>query len=138
MKHLSLLILALLFSVNNFAQEQTKESKKLYIEIDYFHRTARCATCNSIEENINKVLDRYFADEVKSGKLSFYTINFQEKEDTAKINKFYVDAPILVITRYKKGKEKTKGLTAFAFDNSLHDPKKFMDGLRDEINQMFR
>ena len=33
MKHLSLLTLALLFSLNNFAQEQTKESKKMYIEI---------------------------------------------------------------------------------------------------------
>ncbi len=138
MKHVSLLILVLLFSPNNFAQEQTKESKKLYIEIDYFHRTERCASCLSIEENIQKVLDQYFVDEVKSGKLSFYTINYEEKEDTAKINKFYVDAPILVITRYKKGKEKTKGLTAFAFDNSLHNPEKFMNGFRDEINEMFR
>ena len=138
MKNLSLLVLALLFSINNFAQEQTKESKKLYIEIDYFHRTARCASCMSIQENIQKVLDLYFTDEVKSGKLSFHLINYEEMEDTVKIKKFDVEGPTLVITRFKKGKEKIKDLTEFAFDNSLHNPQKFMNGLRDELNEMFR
>ena len=138
MKQLSLSILALIFIGCSFAQEPTKESKKLHIEINYFHRTTRCETCTSIENNINKVLNADFSDEIKSGKLSFTLIDFQEMEDTAKIKKYDVEVPTLVITKFKKGKEKTKDLTGFAFDNSLHNGQVFRDGFRDEINEMFR
>ena len=89
-------------------------------------------------ENIQKVLDQYFADEVKSGKLSFHLVNYEEMEDIVIIKKFDVEDPTLVITRFRKGKEKTKDLTEFAFDNSLHNPQKFMDGFRDELYEMFR
>jgi hypothetical protein len=138
MKQINLLILAFLLFGGSYAQEIKKESKKLYIEINYFHRTTRCKTCMSIQKNIQKVLDEDFANEVKSGKLSFHLIDFQEMTDTAKINKYSVEDPTLVITRFKKGKEKTKNLTDFAFDNSLHNGKVFRDGFRDEINEMFR
>lgn len=138
MKQLSLSILALLFIGCSYAQEPAKESKKLHIEIDYFHRTTRCETCMSIQENIQKVLDQYFVDEVKSGKLSFQIIDYEQMEDSNKINKYEVEDPTLVITKFKKGKEKTKDLTEFAFDNSLHNGQGFREGFRDEINEMFR
>ncbi len=138
MKQLSLSILALLLIGCSYAQEPARESKKLHIEIDYFHRTTRCETCMSIQENIQKVLDQYFVDEVKSGKLSFHIIDYQENEDSTKINKYEVEAPTLVITKIKKGKEKSKDLTEFAFDTSLHNGQVFRDGFREEINEMFR
>ncbi len=138
MKQLSLSILAILFLGYSYAQEPAKESKKLHIEIDYFHRTDRCETCMSIQANIQKVLDDDFTDEIKSGKLSFHIIDYEQLEDTSKINKYEVEAPTLVITKIKKGKEKSKDLTEFAFDNSLHNAKVFRDGFREEINEMFR
>jgi hypothetical protein len=138
MKKLNLSILALLLIAISYAQEPAEKSKKLHVEINYFHRTTRCKTCLSIQDNIQKVLDQDFANEVKSGKLSFHLIDFQEMSDTAKINKYSVEDPKLVITKFKKGKEKTKDLTDFAFDNSLHNGKVFRDGFRDELNEMFR
>ncbi|OQX78838.1 MAG: hypothetical protein B6D61_04620 [Bacteroidetes bacterium 4484_249] len=110
----------------------------MYIEINYFHRTNRCETCMSIQENIQKVLDLDFADEVKSGKLSFYLIDYEAMEDKDKVEKYNVEDPTLVITKFRKGKEITKDLTEFAFDNSLHNGQKFRDGFRDELNEMFR
>ena len=92
----------------------------------------------SIQENIQKVLGQYFADEVKSGKLSFHIIDYEAMEDKYKIKKYDVEDPTLVITKFIKSKEKTKDLTEFAFDNSLHNPQKFMNGLRDELYEMFR
>lgn len=138
MKQLNLLILALIFIGCSYAQEPKMESKKLNIEINYFHRTTRCETCISIQENIQEVLDQDFPDEVKSGKLTLYFIDYQENEDSTKINKYEVEVPTLIITKIKKGKEKTKDLTEFAFDTSLHNGQVFRDGFRDEINEMFR
>ncbi|RLD52791.1 MAG: hypothetical protein DRJ05_17125 [Bacteroidetes bacterium] len=92
----------------------------------------------SIQENIQKVMDQHFADETKSGKLSFHIIDYQQMEDTSKINKYEVEDPTLIITRFKKGKEKTKDLTEFAFDTSLHNGKVFRNGFHEEINEMFR
>jgi len=138
MKNMILFGLVLLFSLNNFAQEQVKESKKLTVEINYFHRTQRCATCMSIQENVQKVLDLHFADEINSGKLSFHIVNYEEMEDKDKIEKYEVEGPTLLITRIKKGKEKTKDLTDLAFENSLHHEQKFMDGFQEELNDMFR
>jgi hypothetical protein len=135
MKNLTLLTLAVFFALFSYGQE---ESKKYVVEINYFHRTERCKTCNSIEANIEKVIKANYADEIELGELVFTSIDYQAEEVDAKVEKYEVDAPTLVITRIKKGKETTKDLTKEAFDKSLNEGAAFRKILEETINEMFR
>lgn len=135
MKKLALLTLAILVSAISFGQEV---NKKTIVEINYFHRTERCKTCNSIETNIEKAIQANYADELKSSELIFNSINYQAEEVDAKVEKYKVDGPTLVITKSKKGKETTEDLTEVAFDKSLNEGAAFRKVLVETINEMFR
>jgi len=138
MKKSSFLFLALLLSVFAFGQVESAKSYLTKIDIFYFHRTDRCQTCMSIEENTKTTLKTYFADEVMNGVIVFQSINFEGDTDTGLIEKYKADGPSLFMTRDKNGKEKTKNLTDFALENSLYNPEKFNKGLRDDLNKMLR
>ena len=138
MKKTTLLFFAILLSVFAFGQDKKAKSNKTKIDIYYFHRTERCNTCMSIEENTNYVLENYFADELKDGTISFKSINFEGDADKEIIEKYEADGPSLFLTKVKKGKETTKNLTDFAFENSLYNAEKFNKGLRDNINKLLR
>jgi hypothetical protein len=138
MKKISFLIVALLFSTICFSQDEPENSKKTRIDIYYFHRTVRCETCTSIEENTQKTLDQYFSDELEDGSIKLYSIDYEENTEKELIEKYDVSGPALYLTKVKKGKETSKDLTDFAFDNSLYRSRTFKEGLRDEINALFR
>ncbi len=138
MKKTSLILFAILLSAFSFGQKENNKSSKTQIDIYYFHRTDRCATCISIEENTRNTLDQYFANETKDGTITFRSINFEGDTDTEIIEKYDADGPSLFITKVKKGKETTKNLTDFALENSRYNPKKFNKGLRDNLNKMLR
>ena len=138
MKKTSVLFIAVLLSVIAYGQDEEIKSKKSTLDIYYFHRTQRCQTCLSIEENTKSTLEQYFADELKEGTIKFHVIDYEGNENKELIEKYDVDAPALYLTKVKKGKETTKDLTGFAFDNSLHNAEKYKDGLRDKINELMR
>lgn len=138
MKKTSLLLFAILFSIMGYCQDEEIKAKKSHIDIFYFHRTDRCETCVSIEENTKNVLETNFAAEVKEGTISFESINFEGEEDKEIIKKYKADGPSLFLTKVKKTKETTKNLTDFALNNSRYNPEKFKKGLRDKINGLLR
>ncbi|MCD4732379.1 MAG: nitrophenyl compound nitroreductase subunit ArsF family protein [Bacteroidales bacterium] len=138
MKKSSVLLFTILLSVFAFSQNEEAKSKKSQIDIYYFHRTERCKTCLSIEENTKNTLGQYFADELKDGIITFNSINYEGDTEKEIIEKYDADAPALYLTKVKKGKETNKNLTDFAFDNSLHNADKFKKGLRDKINELLR
>ena len=138
MKKTSVLFVAVLLSVMAYGQNEEIKSKKSELDIYYFHRTQRCQTCLSIEENTKKTLDQYFADELKEGTINFHVIDYEGDENKELIEKYKADAPALYLTKVKKGKETSIDLTDFAFDNSLHNADKFRSGFRDKINELMR
>ena len=138
MKKTSVLFITVLFSFLALGQNGEVKSKKSQLDIYYFHRTDRCATCMSIEENTKNALDTFFADEVKEGTISFKSINFEGESDKEIIEKYEANGPSLFLTKVKKTKETTKNLTDFALENSRYNPEKFKIGLRDKINELLR
>lgn len=138
MKKVSVLIIAILLSTFAISQEGEAKKNKTKLDVYYFHRAQRCQTCLSIEENTKQTLDQYYADELKDGTITFYSICYEEDENTDIIEKYNADAPALYLTKVKKGKETNKNLTDFAFDNSLHNTDKYKEGLRNKINELLR
>ncbi|MCD4675427.1 MAG: nitrophenyl compound nitroreductase subunit ArsF family protein [Desulfobacula sp.] len=138
MKKSIVLLFAILLSSFAFSQNEEAHSKKSQIDIYYFHKTQRCQTCLSIEENTKITLDLYFENELKDGSIKFICIDYEDGPEKELIEKYMADSPALYLTKTKKGKETKKDLTDFAFDNSLHKPDKFKSGLRDKINKLLR
>jgi len=108
-----------LCSFTGNAQDKSFEdpANKNIIEVFDFHTTNRCVTCKSIESNTKYTLDTYFADEVKSGKITFSVVNIDEKENEKLAEKFEASGTSLFLNVIKNGKEKQINLTEFAFMN---------------------
>ena len=73
----------LLFSCDKKTQNHPPADIRLSnkIEVIDFHSTRRCMTCNAIESSTIYTLNNYFPEEMKSGTISFRTINVDEKEN---------------------------------------------------------
>jgi hypothetical protein len=129
-----LLVLFVTVSVaTTFAQ-----NKKKYVEVVYFHRTNRCSTCNAIEKVINEVIEKDYAKELKSGAITFFSIDFQAENPNELVAKHEIDGPTLLIIYHKKSKETVSNLTDEAFDYARSQPDKFKKALVDNINECFR
>lgn len=123
---LSIMLLAVTFS---FAQKPAK------LKLVYFHAEHRCPTCLSIEENTKKTLNTYFADKLKSGVITFVSLDVSEKENEAMVEKYEADGSSLFLTRVNGNKEKTTDFTNFAFSYSRNQAEKFIAGLKAEIEK---
>lgn len=73
------------------------------IELLYFHRTDRCISCNNAEQYARDTLNAYYPDELKSGKLSIQSIDYQK--DKAMAEKYNVKVQGLKLRITKGGQE---------------------------------
>jgi len=118
MKQLLILSISLfLISCSGKAQNKAVENQvnKNIIEVFDFHTTNRCVTCKAIEANTKYTLETYFAEELKSGKITFKIINIDEKVNEKLAEKFQASGTSLFLNVISAKKEKQIDLTNFAF-----------------------
>lgn len=75
------------------------------IEIIYFHSTARCASCITLEEYLNEAVDDFFQDEIASGKVSFQKVNVDLPENKELAKKFQAVSSSLKINEIYEGND---------------------------------
>jgi hypothetical protein len=142
----NLLVLGLLFFFTGFsicsAQSKTNSGVKtvdaLKLHVYYFHATNRCPTCLSIENNTKKVLETYYKKELESGVIKFSVLNSDDDENKAVCKKYEAFGSALHLVKIVKGKETDTDMTNFAFSYSYNDPDKFLNGLKDKINELLK
>jgi len=71
------------------------------VELLYFHRTDRCTSCNNAEQYSRDTLDQFYADELRSGRLSLQSIDYQK--DRAMAEKYNVKVQGLKIVTTRSG-----------------------------------
>jgi len=59
-----------------------------HIDVVYFHRTHRCESCLNAEDYTWETLDKYFADQMKSGLISLRVLDVEKPENAALVQKF--------------------------------------------------
>lgn len=131
----NIILLVLLAVIAGFAAGQTAKPGSSVVEVYYFHSARRCPTCISIEENVKKTLDTYFKDQQAKGSVKMITINIDDKKNKALVEKYEVAGSSLFVTRLTGWKTFTNDMTSFAFSYSRNNTQKFMEGLRDKINE---
>ena len=76
------------------------------VELLYFHRTQRCVSCNNAEQYTRDTLNKYYPDELQSGRLSIQSIDYQQ--DKAMAEKYNVKVQGLKIVTTRGGQVNVK------------------------------
>ncbi len=72
------------------------------VELVYFHRAQRCASCIYAEERVRYTLQKYFEEELANGIVSFEVYDLGEEENAAVIEKYSAYTSSLFINGIKE------------------------------------
>jgi thiol-disulfide isomerase/thioredoxin len=71
----------------------------------YFHGTSRCTSCLTIEKYFHDAIQKYFANELKSGKLEFHAINAELPANQHYIRDYQLTTRSVVLALYRDGRQ---------------------------------
>jgi hypothetical protein len=104
------------------------------VEVYYFHMTTRCVTCKTIESEARKNIEMLYADQVKTGKISFTALNLEEATGKAVGTKLGVNSQTLLIV---KGDQKFN-ITNEGFLYAVSQPQKFTEVMKSKIDPLIK
>ncbi len=86
---------------------ETKKEKLLPdgVIVYYFHTTFRCRACLMLEQRTRQAVEGSFAAELKSGKIRFREINYEEPQNEHYMDRYKLYTKQVVISAVKDGKE---------------------------------
>jgi hypothetical protein len=104
------------------------------IEVYYFHFTRRCMTCNNVEKVSKEAVELQYAEKVKSGEITFQSINLDEKEGEAIGAKLKVEGQTLLIV----SGDKQVNLTDKGFLYANSSPDKLKAEIKKAIDNLIK
>lgn len=134
---LSLLLFAFNANVTAASPRQSATAKDK-LEVLYFHGKQRCITCRAIEKATKEVLDTYFANELKTGKIAYRIIDISQPANEKIADKYEVSWSSLFVNQWFKGKEFKNNLTELAFSYAKNSPDVFKSRLRKKIEELLK
>jgi len=114
--------------VNKESEADSDNSDK--IEAYYFHFTARCMTCRTIEARFKENLESLYPNQLQQGLITFRTVNIEEPENKLLAEKLGVTGQTLLIV---KGKKKIN-LTNEGFMYAVVKPEKFREIINENVD----
>jgi hypothetical protein len=81
------------------------------VDVVYFHRTQQCYSCRYAEEGTNYTVKTYFADELASGKLTFQSLDVQDSQNAAIVQKYGAYGSQLFINIVRDGTDHIEQVT---------------------------
>jgi hypothetical protein len=104
------------------------------IEVYYFHMTMRCTTCKTVEAEARKNVEMLYAEQVKTGKISFTALNLEEATGKSMGEKLGVNSQTLLIV---KGDLKIN-ITNEGFLYAVSQPMKFTEIMKSKIDPLIQ
>ncbi len=132
------LIIAILFFAPVIACTSQPSDKKANvadnnsdkIEAYYFHFTARCTTCKTIEARAKENLESLYPNQFKQGLMTFQSLNLEEAPNKTLAEKLGVSGQTLLIV---KGDKKVN-LTNEGFMYAVVKPEKFKEIINEKVD----
>jgi len=115
-------------SAKNEAKINTTSSDR--IEAYYFHFTARCTTCKTIEASAKENLEILYPNQVKQGLITFQSLNLDEASTKPIAEKLGVSGQTLLLV---KGDQKIN-LTNEGFMYAVVKPEKFKEIINEKVD----
>jgi len=104
------------------------------VTVYYFHFTRRCMTCNNVEKVSKESVETQFAAQVKSGLISFQSINLDEKEGEAIGAKLKIEGQTLIVI----SGDKRIDLTDKGFMYANNSPEKLKAEIKKAVDEMMK
>jgi len=121
---LSLTLLMVLFTFSANAQDSNKK-----VEVYYFHLTARCVTCQTVESEAKADIQNLYG-----GKVSFQSINLDDASSKEIAEKLKVPGQALLVV---KGKQ-IVNITNEGFMYARKDPAKFKAVIKEKVDAFLK
>jgi len=109
-------------------KESSTNSDK--IEAYYFHFTARCTTCITIEARAKENLETLYPNQFKQGLITFQSLNLEEASSKPLAEKLGVSGQTLLLV---KGDQKVN-LTNEGFLYAVAKPEKFKEIINEKVD----
>jgi hypothetical protein len=100
------------------------------IEVYYFHFTARCTTCRTVEARAEEDLVSLYPNQVKQGLITFQSLNLEEAPNKTLADKLGVSGQTLLLV---KGDQKIN-LTNEGFMYAVAKPEKFKEIIKEKVD----
>ncbi len=137
MKTFRLILAILLFAPVISCTSQTSSKQAVAsdnnsdkIEAYYFHFTARCVTCKTIEANAKENLETLYPNQFKQGLITFQSVNLEEAPTKHLAERLGVSGQTLLIV---KGDTKIN-LTNEGFMYAVVKPEKFKEIINEKVD----
>lgn len=129
MKNKLILVLAFWLTAGSLAALAPAGEK---ITVYYFHFTRRCMTCNNVEKVTKETLTALWPDKVKSGDITFKSVNLEEKEGETLGESLKIEGQTLLVVSGKKRVD----ITEKAFMYANNKPEKLREEIRRAVDGM--
>ncbi len=73
------------------------------VVVYYFHRTVRCATCNTIEAYTQQAMDSAFAEAQADGSMQLVSVNYETSANEHFVKDFELTSNAVVLVRLEAG-----------------------------------
>jgi hypothetical protein len=115
------------------AQTEKNDAKTVTsdkIEAYYFHFTARCMTCRTVEAQAKEDIETLYPEMVMQGKISFQSINLDDASSKELAERLQISGQTLLIV---KGDQKIN-ITNEGFMYAVHQPEKLKAVIKEKID----
>ena len=109
---------------------KASDSNSDKIEAYYFHFTARCVTCKTIEAKAKENLEVLYPNQVKQGLITFQSVNLEEASSKPLAERLGVSGQTLLLV---KGDQKIN-LTNDGFMYAVAKPEKFKEIINEKVD----
>lgn len=111
-------------------QANTSDNNSDKIEAYYFHFTARCVTCKTIEAKAKENLETLYPNQFKQGLITFQSVNLEEASSKPLAERLGISGQTLLIV---KGNQKIN-LTNEGFMYAMVKPEKFKEIINQKVD----
>ena len=111
-------------------QAESSDNNSDKIEAYYFHFTARCMTCNTIEAKVKENLQALYPNQFNQGLITFQSLNLEESANKPLAYRLGVSGQALLIV---KGDKKVN-LTNEGFLYAVSKPEKFKEIINEKVD----
>jgi len=111
-------------------KKQVQTGSSDVIEAYYFHFTARCSTCRTVEAQAKESIEILYPDMINQGKITFQSINLEDASSKELAERLQISGQTLLLV---KGDQKIN-ITNEGFMYAVSQPDKLTTVIKEKID----
>jgi hypothetical protein len=119
--------------INKNAQKKDAGTVAVY----YFHGNFRCYNCMTIEQYSRETIEKYFPEQLKTGRITFSVVNIDMPENEHFIKDYQLYTRSLIVAEFKNGKQ-IKWTNLEKVWNNIKDRDAFYNYVKTEIEKAIK